>query len=260
MIYIYALSDPRSGSIRYIGKTKNIRTRLAAHVSKAKAHHVDHHCARWIRGLLAENVTPRLSVLSELPPGADWQSAEAEAIATYRAMGHDLTNLTGGGDGFHDCQPDVLKRRGETRRKTLSDPVKRSEFVNRLLASKANPEVRDKTSASIRAAWGDADVRQRFLDGMRAPDAVERRSNATRQRMNDPHTYAQHCATSKALSETPAARQQLADARAKRWSDPSARERHRLRMQEFYSDPERRKAAGDASRKRWNRVKDGAKE
>lgn len=253
LIYIYTLSDPRSGSIRYIGKTKNIQARLNAHISKAKAHHVDHHCARWIRGLLAEGVTPHMSVLQELPSGADWQRAEADAITRHRAMGHELTNLTGGGDGFHDCPPEVLKRRGESRRRTLSDPEKRAEFVDRLAEARATPEVRAKKSASVKAAWGDPVKQRNILSGMRAPDAVQRRAIATLKRMNDPETYARHCAKSKEIAQSAAGLAQLAAARTKRWSDPEARERHRLRMQEFYSDPERRKAAGDASRKRWNK-------
>ena len=33
--YIYALADPRTGAIRYVGKTTGIKGRLAQHISEA---------------------------------------------------------------------------------------------------------------------------------------------------------------------------------------------------------------------------------
>lgn len=253
MVYIYALRDPESGSIRYIGKTKHIETRLAAHISKAKGHHTDHHCAHWVRSLLAKGLQPELVIVKELAVDEDWKRAEAAAIVAFRSAGHDLTNLTGGGDGFHDCPPDVLKRRGESRRKTLSDPVKRAEFVERLSASKQHPDVRRKQSDSAKALWASEESRSRMLAGMRKAEAVTRRSEATRRRMRDPESASQHRDTMNMLFQEPGRREQLDAARNSRWSDPDARAKHRACMASFYSDPERRKAAGLASRKRWDK-------
>jgi hypothetical protein len=223
VIYIYALCCPETGATRYIGKTKNIKTRLMAHISKAKTAVTNHHCAHWIRALLAKGLQPEIVVVAEIPLGGDWQSIEAEAIKTYRAAGYDLTNSTGGGDGFHDCSPELLKRRGQSRSLTLSDPIKRAAFATVTAAARANRTVRSKQSAGVKAAWQDHNKKARMLDGMHATEARSRRSEATRRRMHDPDIAKDHAAKMKALFRDPARRAQLLKAGAKRWAQYRAR-------------------------------------
>lgn len=188
MFYLYALRCPITGQVRYIGKTKNPGTRLAAHISKARGLHTNHHCARWIRALLAKGREPLLEVIRRVPAGEDWQQAEIKCIAEYRASGHPLTNLTGGGDGFHDVQPEMLKRRGESRSRTLQDPDEHAKFVERMVLSRANPGTLALKSASARKAWADPEKRRRLLGGARDPGVVRRRSETFR-RINSNPTY-----------------------------------------------------------------------
>jgi hypothetical protein len=39
LAYIYALMDPRTGEMRYIGSTTDPRRRLQGHLADARAHH-----------------------------------------------------------------------------------------------------------------------------------------------------------------------------------------------------------------------------
>lgn len=36
--FIYTLSDPNTGLVRYVGKTNNIRKRLSSHLSNNRVH------------------------------------------------------------------------------------------------------------------------------------------------------------------------------------------------------------------------------
>lgn len=95
---IYALSDPRTGLVRYVGKTfKAAALRLSDHLSEMRSG-ARTYKAQWLRGLLAVGERPRLSVL-EMGDGDGWAEAERRWIASMRATGAPLTNLTDGGDG-----------------------------------------------------------------------------------------------------------------------------------------------------------------
>lgn len=248
MTYIYALLCPESRAVRYIGKTKNVKTRLYFHIWKAKTSHLHNHCSNWIRSLLSRGLEPEMIVVSTVPVDEDWQSAEQAAIIEYRARGCDLTNGTAGGDGFHDMRPDVLAKRTASWRRALQDPIKRADFVRRTDACRYSPESRAKKSKSLRAAWGDAERKQNFLVGMRAPDAVARRSEATRRRMTDPLGAAEHQSRMKKLFEAPERREQIRQASAKRWSDPVATAAFAAKMKARYEDPEFEGEAGRSQR------------
>jgi hypothetical protein len=98
--YIYALAEPDTGEVRYVGKTvQTPATRLKTHRvnawraagGKAK----DLYVYRWLRKI---GVAPQLFVLETL---REDQLSEAEIywIRFMRLAGARLTNLTYGGDG-----------------------------------------------------------------------------------------------------------------------------------------------------------------
>lgn len=94
-IYIYALKDPFTDEIRYIGKSIRPRERLA---NQCNEHSNTYRC-HWIQSILAKGKRPIQIILEELPSDADWQSAEKRWIAYGREQGWPLTNGTDGGDG-----------------------------------------------------------------------------------------------------------------------------------------------------------------
>jgi hypothetical protein len=87
--YIYALSDPITGHVRYVGQAVNIRTRRNKHIHEAKLCRNHKEC--WIHGLRLKNLSPIIWELDCVPKDAVnfW---EEHYIFLFRSWGFDLTN------------------------------------------------------------------------------------------------------------------------------------------------------------------------
>lgn len=109
---IYALCDPNTSEVRYVGKTVlPIERRLLNHLWEAE--HKTTHKANWIRSIGRPNV-----VLLEEVVGDDWQSRERYWIQQF----DNLTNASEGGEG-----PAGWKAPPETKRKMSEAAKKRCE-------------------------------------------------------------------------------------------------------------------------------------
>lgn len=121
---VYLLSDPRGDAARYVGVTKDLKHRMAEHLSTGTRTW----CKNWIKSLLAIGLRPVVSVL-EIVPDHQREDAERAWILGFRQTGANLTNLTDGGEGCPGmiCTPEArakistanrgLKRSNETRSK-----------------------------------------------------------------------------------------------------------------------------------------------
>jgi hypothetical protein len=126
---LYALADPTSGEVRYIGKTVAApKARLSEHVYAAKRER--NHRACWIRSVGRPEMRVLAVVTDEL--GAE---TERRAIAVFRARGARLVNGTEGGEGT----PGV-RFKAETRAR-LSE-VRKAEWRSGARRSKAQPGAR----------------------------------------------------------------------------------------------------------------------
>ena len=92
-VSIYALCEPDTGEVRYIGQSVNPDMRLKQHEglfgrTKLKG--------PWIAALQAQGLTPRVSVL-EVVSGTATEASEREAyhIARHLAQGSRLVNVKG---------------------------------------------------------------------------------------------------------------------------------------------------------------------
>lgn len=94
---IYALVDPRCGSIRYIGKTEIPSVRMRLHLWESTRN--DTRKSLWIRGLLSVGLRPEFRELEWVPIDGDWGAAEKKHIAIEKGRGADLLNGTSGGQG-----------------------------------------------------------------------------------------------------------------------------------------------------------------
>ena len=95
---IYALVDPFTSQVRYIGFTTNVDCRLSRHINDAESGVASHKC-HWIRSVLSKGSEPLLRVLEE-GSGSSWKDSEKYWIKFYREeVGALLTNLTDGGEG-----------------------------------------------------------------------------------------------------------------------------------------------------------------
>jgi hypothetical protein len=96
MNVIYTLSDPRTGEVRYVGKTcSRLSLRLWQHIRAPKNTHKD--C--WIKSLLSIGIKPQIDELESFPDDVSWQAAEEFWIVTLKFLGCRLTNLDSGGRG-----------------------------------------------------------------------------------------------------------------------------------------------------------------
>jgi hypothetical protein len=118
-ISIYALCDPRSGSIKYVGKTFDPLYRLQQHLWPC-------HVARttpkaiWLRALVAQGLKPELVVLQTVPT-PEWGTAERRWIEHLRAEGHNLLNGTSGGPGgYAESRWQRQRTKGPVARNTAS--------------------------------------------------------------------------------------------------------------------------------------------
>lgn len=89
--YLYALVDPDTEEIRYVGTTKNIQSRYVKHLKSGKTTPVKD----WVKSLLLENKYPKLKILEILKTRSairKWE-IESELINRYRHQGYNLLNV-----------------------------------------------------------------------------------------------------------------------------------------------------------------------
>ena len=108
MTIIYALTDPRNGKIRYVGKSNDTYLRLKSHMSEARRNSGTHRL-NWLRQLLNLSLDPILTILEEVED-EDWQDRERYWIAYGRSVGWPLTNATAGGKGANNPSKATRKK------------------------------------------------------------------------------------------------------------------------------------------------------
>lgn len=102
-VTIYALCDPESGMIRYIGKTRYTpERRLTYHLTRSGKSKLP--SANWLRSLKVSGLRPIIVDLDRVGLDDDWASRERFWIATCRDAGFRLLNLTDGGEGLHGLE------------------------------------------------------------------------------------------------------------------------------------------------------------
>jgi hypothetical protein len=97
--YIYGLFDPNDGSLKYVGKTVNIKTRLGIHLRRSRGKYG----VAWLRSMLDAGVTPELRVIDTIEYTQEtaylWKDLEKFYIQYMRFLGCPLVNKHIGGSG-----------------------------------------------------------------------------------------------------------------------------------------------------------------
>ncbi len=95
---VYALVDPRSLLVRYVGKSSSGLARPKQHLS-AYTYNKDYYVSRWVKSLFELGLKPAICVLDTCNTHEEVVSAEIWWIAVGRCFDWPLTNLTSGGEG-----------------------------------------------------------------------------------------------------------------------------------------------------------------
>lgn len=90
--FIYALIDPRTDAVRYVGKSDKPRTRLRQHI-RAASGGANSRLYQWIRELLAAGLEPHMEILEEVSVN-EWPDAERHWMEVYHGRGCQLLNAT----------------------------------------------------------------------------------------------------------------------------------------------------------------------
>lgn len=99
-IKIYALINPKTGEVRYIGKTiQTLERRLTNHISDGRKKRYKNYTVNWINSLINQNLLPEIILIDEINFEENWEWLEQYWISQFKTWGFNLTNLTEGGDG-----------------------------------------------------------------------------------------------------------------------------------------------------------------
>lgn len=109
---IYALCEPGTGIIRYIGKCMDMRLRVRQHLAEARRLDRTNHRCNWLRSL--GGVRPAVLILEQVTE-EHWQARECYWIDFHRRDGANLTNTTDGGEGLNNPSEEVRRKIGASK-------------------------------------------------------------------------------------------------------------------------------------------------
>lgn len=121
---IYALIDPVTREVRYIGKTTvKLNVRFTSHLRDTRPSWK----LNWLTALRNAGLKPEIGILESMDGDVSlqqWQEAERFWISYLRFLGAKLTNLTSGGEGLsgHVFTPDHRKKIGDASRGIKRSP------------------------------------------------------------------------------------------------------------------------------------------
>ena len=132
---VYALVDPTTNEIRYVGKSSQGIKRAYDH-KKASNLKVFTHKTNWIKKLISSGLDYNVQIIEICNDDNHAIEREIHWIKHYRDLGLNLTNLTGGGEGNVGWNPSE-----EVRKNMSAAAIKKHED---------NPELRTQIAEKQR--------------------------------------------------------------------------------------------------------------
>lgn len=176
--FIYALVDPRTDEVRYVGKTVDLKRRMRRHRNIGRSENPSIYRDRWIQSLMDDGLDFIVWIL-EVCDDKNWIASEIKWIAYFKEQGCSLTNLTGGGEGWHDYvmtdehranlkkpKPEGFgKRISEAQKGRVKSQAHRENISKAKRGVKSTPEVKEKLSESMKNRWAvDSEFRAKVKE------------------------------------------------------------------------------------------------
>lgn len=159
--FIYALCEPGTRKVRYIGKTGRPKIRLREHMKDSKK--FDSHLGHWLKLLASQGSVPGMLILREVE--GDGSDSEIRYIRICRGLGIRLVNSTTGGDGCPDPSP-------ETRKKMVESHLGSKNYnFGKPMPEKQKALISVKNSGKIASVEARANMRAAKLGVRRSPEA-----------------------------------------------------------------------------------------
>jgi len=203
---IYALCDPRTHEVRYIGRSSSGMERPKSHLRPSRLKE-ESYKVNWIKSLLAQGLKPTIQILHEFQDDATNEQlnhGEMWCIAHYKLCGYKLTNATDGGEGLlnpSDFIRSKLSKAHKGKRFSVEHKAKISESTklsNTRKGKKLSEDHRAKMSKSAQnrpAISPETRSRMRAAQANRSPETRILLSEAAKKR------WAEHNRTQTSLAE-----------------------------------------------------------
>jgi hypothetical protein len=144
--YIYALSDPDTNNIRYIGKSDNPRKRYQNHLVPSRE--ANYHKEVWVKSLRKKDRKPIMSIVCSVDRN-EWEDAEKYFIWLFRELGFDLTNSSEGGQGTNNPSGNTRGRMSRSSKRRQLTPEQLESLRERARNLSKDPDVVARRSAKF---------------------------------------------------------------------------------------------------------------
>lgn len=146
--WVYALCDPVTDEVRYIGKTFRWARRIAEHLRPKQP---KSHLGNWLRSLMRRGLKPK-RVLLDAGRGDGHGPAERAWIQEYRSQGANLVNATDGGEGTPGkiVSDETKAKIGRANRESPRAAAHRAALAEKRRGMRFPPEVRARMGESRR--------------------------------------------------------------------------------------------------------------
>lgn len=186
---VYALCEPDTKAVRYIGKTVNLKARIARY--RCGKHHSPH-LKNWIAKLGRQGKWPEVKLLETCLFGLG--EAEKHWIKHGRERGWDLINATDGGDSGRPSA-ESMQRMKDAQRQRYADPKERRR--SKLCSQKAVANARGITLEQYRTHRASV-IREKRYRKQNA-EAIKQRAALRRQAEHDQREAAERDARLRAF-------------------------------------------------------------